>query len=58
VSGRSATANLREGISHSIGNIDSTLCTNWKGENLVAVLTEVRYAQSAGYRIMCQSNLL
>jgi hypothetical protein len=50
--------NLREGISHSIGNIDSTPCTNWKGENLVVLMTEVRYAQSVGYNIIFQSDLI
>jgi hypothetical protein len=58
MSGRSATANLREGISHSIGNIKSTPCTIWKGENPVAVLIEVRYAQSVGYSMICQLDFL
>jgi hypothetical protein len=57
VSGRSVIANIREGILHSIGNIDSTLCTKWKGENTVAILIEVWYAQCAGYNIVCQSDL-
>jgi hypothetical protein len=42
VSSRSIASNLREGILHSIGKIDYTPSTNWNGEKLVEVLTEVR----------------
>ena len=58
VSGKSSTARFKEGISHSTGNTDSTPCTSWYGEQLVAVLTIVLYTHKARYNIMCQLFLL
>jgi hypothetical protein len=40
--GRSSTINFNEGISHSIDNTASIPYTNWKGVNLVVVLTKVQ----------------
>ena len=47
VLGKSSTTSLSEGISHSIGVTTFVPYTSWKGLNLVTVLEEVRYAQSA-----------